>query len=64
MSGKFLSCLKGVKYPFGAQKGKWDVTRHAAVEKGFYLVAVGFLLCYNGDIGYPLVVPQGRPVST
>ena len=24
MSGNFLSCLKGVKYPFEAQEGMWD----------------------------------------
>ena len=34
MSGNFLSCLKGVKYPFEAQEGRWDFSRDAAGEKG------------------------------
>ena len=34
MSGNFLSCLKGVKDPFGAEKGRWDFSRDTAVEKG------------------------------
>ena len=31
--GLFLSCLKGVKYPFEAQEGRWDISRNAAVER-------------------------------
>ena len=34
MSGKFLSCLKGVKDPFKAQEGRWDFFQDAAAEKG------------------------------
>ena len=34
MSGNFLSCLKGVKDPFKAQEGGWDLSREVAVEKG------------------------------
>ena len=34
MSGNFLSCLKGVKYPFEAQEGRWDFSQDAAAEKG------------------------------
>ena len=34
MSGNFLSCIKGVKDPFEAQKGRWDFSRDATAEKG------------------------------
>ena len=34
MSGNFLSCLKGVKYPFEAQEGMWDFSRDSAAERG------------------------------
>ena len=34
MSGNFLSCLKGVKDPFKAQEGRWDLSREATAEKG------------------------------
>ena len=32
--GNFLSGLKGVKDPFESQKGRWDFSQDAAVEKG------------------------------
>ena len=32
--GDFLSCLKGVKDPFGAQKGRWGFSRDTSVDKG------------------------------
>ena len=35
MSGNFLSCLKGVKYPFKAQEETWDFSRDTAVERVF-----------------------------
>ena len=34
MLGNFLSCLKGVKYPFEAQEGMWDFSRDSAAERG------------------------------
>ena len=34
MSGNFLCCLKGVKYIFEAQEGRWDFSRDDAVERG------------------------------
>ena len=34
MLGNFLSCLKGVKYPFEAQEETWDFSRDAAAERG------------------------------
>ena len=34
ISGNFLSCLKGIKEPFGAQEGRWDFSQDAALEKG------------------------------
>ena len=33
ISGNFLSCIKGVKYPFEAQEGRWDFSQDAAVER-------------------------------
>ena len=37
MSGNFLSCLKGVKYPFKAQDGRWDFSRDDAAESALIL---------------------------
>ena len=34
MSGKFLSCIKGVKYCFEIQDGTGDFSRDTAVGKG------------------------------
>ena len=34
MSGNFLSCLKGVKDSFRAQKGRWDFSQDPTGEKG------------------------------
>ena len=34
MSGNFLSCLKSVKEPFGAQERRWDSSGDTAAEKG------------------------------
>ena len=34
LSGNFLSYLKGVKYPFEAQEGRWDFSQDAEGEKG------------------------------
>ena len=55
MTGKFLSCLKGVKDPFGAQEGRWDFSRAAAGN-------LGFLSRYDGDLRDPLMLPQKSPV--
>ena len=46
MSGNFLSCLKGVKDPFGAQEGRWDFSRDVAAEKGFSSCAGENLLIF------------------
>ena len=32
--GTFLSCIKGVKYPFVFQEGMWDFSGDTALEKG------------------------------
>ena len=32
--GTFLSCIKGVKYPFMFQEGTWGFSRDTALEKG------------------------------
>ena len=37
ISGNFLSCLKGVQYPFEAQEGRWDFSRDSAAERGLIL---------------------------
>ena len=34
ISGTFLSCIKGVKYPFVFQEGMWDFSGDTALEKG------------------------------
>ena len=34
ISGTFLSCIKGVKYPFTFQEGNWGFSRDTALEKG------------------------------
>ena len=34
ISGTFLSCMKGVKYPFLFQEGTWDFSGDTALEKG------------------------------
>ena len=46
MLGNFLSCLKGVKDPFGAQEGRWDFSRYTAAEKGFSSCAEENLLIF------------------
>ena len=42
--GDFLSCLKGVKDPFGAQKGRWGFSRDTPVDKGLSSCGGGSLL--------------------
>ena len=37
ISGTFLSCIKGVKYPFTFQEGMWDSYGDTALEKGLIL---------------------------
>ena len=34
ISGTFLSCIKGVKYPFTFPEGTWDFSGDTALEKG------------------------------
>ena len=34
ISGTFLSCIKGVKYPFAFQAGTWDFSGDTALERG------------------------------
>ena len=55
--GNFLSCIKGVKDPFEAQKGRWDFPLDAAVPN------LVFLSSYDWDFRDPLVLPQKSPVS-
>ena len=71
MSGNFLSCLKGVKYPFEAQEGRWDFSgdsqwkgASSPVEGRISWVArvaaghVEFLSSGDGDFRDPLMLPQ------
>ena len=37
ISGTFLSCIKGVKYPIVFQEGMWGFSRDTALEKGLIL---------------------------
>ena len=34
ISETFLSCIKGVKYPFTFPEGTWDFSGDTALEKG------------------------------
>ena len=56
MLGNFLSCIKGVKDPFEAQKGRWDFPLDAAVPN------LVFLSSYEWEIRDPLVWPQESPI--
>jgi len=47
MSGNFLSCIKGVKYPLEAQEGRWDFSRDAAAERGLSLRCGENLLVFS-----------------
>ena len=72
MSGKFLSCIKGVKDPLEVPEFRCDLPRNASAETG--LISPGgenlldFLECrqvlstYDGDHTDPLCWPQERPV--
>ena len=76
MLGNFLSCIKGVKDPFKAQRKVWFLSRHLS-RKGTHLALRGespgfsqgaagnliFLSSYDGDLRYPLMLPQKSPVS-
>ena len=71
MSGNFLSCLKGVKYPFEAQDGggisletlPWKGSSYCIEGRISWVsrVAAGhleFLSSLDGDLRDPLVLPQ------
>ena len=77
MLGHLLSFIKGVKDPFEAQEGRWDISQYAHSRKGPHLMLRGespgfsqvtagnlvFLMSYDGDLRDPLVWPQESPVS-
>ena len=57
MSGNFLNCLKGVKDPFEAQDGRWDLSLDATAEKGLISNSGENLLVFlelRQEIGLPL----------
>ena len=68
MSGKFLSCSKGVKELFEVQEGRADFPRDATAEKGLispggenlldFLELRQVLSTYDGDLRDPLWWPQ------
>ena len=72
MSGKFLSCSKGVKDPLEVQEVRCDLPRNASAETGFFssggenlldvLELRQVLSTYDGDLRDPLWWPQERPV--
>ena len=72
MSGNFLSCSKGVKYPLEVPEVRCDYPRDASAEMGLISPAVENLLdflelrqvlsTYDGDLRVPLWWPQERPV--
>ena len=53
ISGNFLSCLKGVRYPFKAQEGRWDFSRVAIAEKGLSLPEGRISLFFSSCGGDP-----------
>ena len=76
MSGNFLSCIKGVKDPFNAQREsgmslekpqcKSTSSRVESTISRFSRAAagkLGFLSSYNTEFWDPLVWPQESPVS-
>ena len=72
ISGKFLSCSKGVKEPLEVQVVRCDEPREASVEIGLispggqnlldFLELQQVLSTYDGDHSDPLWWPQERPV--
>ena len=72
MSGNFLSCNKGVKYPFEVPEVRFDWPRDASAEMGLISPGGENLLdflqlrqvhsTYEGDLRDPLWWPQERPV--
>ena len=72
MSGNFFSCIKGVKYHFEFQEGTWDFSRDAEWERASsgddggtwsYFSSGGRILKIQLEHRYPLVLPQGSPIS-
>ena len=59
MSGNFLSCIKGVKDPIEAQKGRWDFSRDATVEKGLISPGRENLLVFPDFCKIPLELRRG-----
>ena len=72
MSGNFLSCSKGVKYPLEVPEVRCDYPRDASAEMGLispegenlleFLELHQVLSTYDGDLRDPLWFPQERPV--
>ena len=72
MSGNFLSCSKGVKYPLEVPEVRCDQHRDASVEMGLispggenlldFLELRQVLTTYDGDLRDPLLWPRERPV--
>ena len=72
MSGNFLCCSKGVKYPLEVPEVRCDLPRDASAEMGLispggenlldFLELWQVLSTYAGDLRDPLWWPQERPV--
>ena len=72
LSGKFLSCSKGVKDPLEVPEVRCDYPRDDSVEMGLispggenlldFLELWQVLSTYDGDLRDPLWWPQERPV--
>ena len=72
MSGNFLCCSKGVKYPLEVPEVRCDLPRDASAEMGLispggenlldFLELRQVLSTYAGDLRDPLWWPQERPV--
>ena len=74
MSGNFLSCSKGVKYPLEVPEVRCDYPRDASLEMGIislrgenlldFLDLRPVLSTYDGDLRDPLCCSQERPVPS
>ena len=58
MSGKFLSCIKGVKYRFEFQEGTWDFSRDAARKRASSRNDGG-TSCFFSSCGGIIRLPRG-----
>ena len=67
ISGIFLSCIKGVQYPFEFQEATWDSFRDTALKRASSQVDAGtsgFLSSSDMDLWGPMEFEQGSQASS